>query len=137
MILSRGREAYSGKATDAVDYFASIGYPIPAHTNPAEFFLDLVNDDFVDKAEVNKVLDQWAEKKPPLEVPMEELTRFSQSGAEQSHLGVSFFREVMVMLRRHGSCPFSGQVLEGGNTYIGCPCYVQERRLQYSTEDSQ
>ena len=42
MILSKGREAYSGTAPGAVEYFASIGKPIPDHTNPAEFFLDLV-----------------------------------------------------------------------------------------------
>ena len=36
-----------------------------------------------------------------------------------------------------GSCPFSGQVLGGGNTYIGCPCYVQEEKSKSSAEASE
>lgn len=43
MILSKGREAFAGDVTDAIPYFDSIGSPCPANTNPAEFFLDLVN----------------------------------------------------------------------------------------------
>jgi hypothetical protein len=39
------------------DYFASIGHPIPKHTNPAEFFLDLVNNDFTPDEEVRL---RWA-----------------------------------------------------------------------------
>jgi ABC-type multidrug transport system ATPase subunit len=35
MILSKGREAYSGPAGEAILYFDSIGYPLPVQTNPA------------------------------------------------------------------------------------------------------
>ena len=35
MILSRGREAYSGDLIDAPPYFESIGAPVPAQMNPA------------------------------------------------------------------------------------------------------
>lgn len=43
MILSKGREAFTGDVHDAIPYFNDIGSPCPANTNPAEFFLDLVN----------------------------------------------------------------------------------------------
>jgi ABC-type multidrug transport system ATPase subunit len=43
MVLSKGREAFSGDVQDVIPYFRSIGYPCPQNTNPAEFFLDLVN----------------------------------------------------------------------------------------------
>jgi ABC-type multidrug transport system ATPase subunit len=35
MIMSKGREAYTGPVTDASDYFGSIGYPLPLQMNPA------------------------------------------------------------------------------------------------------
>eukprot|EP00527_Entomoneis_sp_CCMP2396_P007145 CAMPEP_0198142730 /NCGR_PEP_ID=MMETSP1443-20131203/5442_1 /TAXON_ID=186043 /ORGANISM="Entomoneis sp., Strain CCMP2396" /LENGTH=649 /DNA_ID=CAMNT_0043805811 /DNA_START=139 /DNA_END=2088 /DNA_ORIENTATION=+ len=62
MIMSRGRTAFVGEVGEAVSYFEGIGYPMPDDTNPAEFFLDLVNSDFSDEAEVTKILDSWEEK---------------------------------------------------------------------------
>lgn len=64
MIMSRGREAFSGDVQDAIPYFESIGYPCPVATNPAEYFLDLVNSDFSDEAAVTNILDTWEEKRP-------------------------------------------------------------------------
>eukprot|EP00522_Entomoneis_paludosa_P008044 CAMPEP_0172450260 /NCGR_PEP_ID=MMETSP1065-20121228/8680_1 /TAXON_ID=265537 /ORGANISM="Amphiprora paludosa, Strain CCMP125" /LENGTH=636 /DNA_ID=CAMNT_0013202039 /DNA_START=29 /DNA_END=1939 /DNA_ORIENTATION=+ len=67
MVMSQGRVAYVGDVKEAVPYFADIGYPMPDDTNPAEFFLDLVNADFSDEAEVVKILDQWEEKGPGIQ----------------------------------------------------------------------
>jgi len=64
MLLSKGREAFTGNVSDAAPYFAKIGYPVPLQTNPAEHFLDLVNADFSDDAEVTKILDTWEEERP-------------------------------------------------------------------------
>ncbi|KAL7574129.1 hypothetical protein ACA910_014814 [Epithemia clementina (nom. ined.)] len=64
MIMSRGRIAFAGDVKDATPYFENIGYPMPDDTNPAEFFLDLVNSDFTEAAEVTKILDTWEEKGP-------------------------------------------------------------------------
>jgi hypothetical protein len=36
MIMSRGRQAFSGDVTEAIPHFDSIGYPCPPATNPAE-----------------------------------------------------------------------------------------------------
>lgn len=63
MILSRGREAFTGRLPDAVPYFDSIGYPLPAATNPSEHFLDIVNSDFSDEDEVRGILDLWQTRK--------------------------------------------------------------------------
>ena len=43
LLLTKGRMAYLGRAADAQGYFASHGYPLPAETNPADFFLDLLS----------------------------------------------------------------------------------------------
>jgi len=50
----RGRVCYSGPKEDAIEYFKDIGYPCPAATNPAEFFVDLVSVDTEDPAEAAK-----------------------------------------------------------------------------------
>lgn len=47
MLLSGGRTCYFGPINDEVgNYFAQIGHPVPSHTNPAEFLLDIVSSDF-------------------------------------------------------------------------------------------
>ncbi|VEU41831.1 unnamed protein product [Pseudo-nitzschia multistriata] len=43
-----GYVCYHGKASEAVSYFASLGYQCPEQTNPAEFLLDLVSVDSED-----------------------------------------------------------------------------------------
>lgn len=63
MIMSKGREAFSGDVQDAIPYFDSIDCPCPANTNPAEFFLDVVNADFSDDSVVDRILDAWEEHK--------------------------------------------------------------------------
>lgn len=37
MILSKGREAYTGDVKNGEEYFESIGYPLPLQTNPGKF----------------------------------------------------------------------------------------------------
>ncbi|XP_055877711.1 broad substrate specificity ATP-binding cassette transporter ABCG2-like isoform X2 [Biomphalaria glabrata] len=45
MLLSHGDVAYHGKACEALDYFASVGYICEEHNNPPDFFLDVINGD--------------------------------------------------------------------------------------------
>mmetsp|Transcript_12455 Transcript_12455/g.13425 ORF Transcript_12455/g.13425 Transcript_12455/m.13425 type:complete len:680 (-) Transcript_12455:131-2170(-) len=45
LILSEGRTMYTGGATEAVDYFGSLGYTCPDAFNPADYFLDLLSPD--------------------------------------------------------------------------------------------
>ena len=70
MILSTGRVAFTGKAEECPTYFAKIGEPFPPNVNPAEFLLDVVNREFTDPKEVDRILDAWEEHreeytKPP------------------------------------------------------------------------
>ena len=99
-IMSRGRIAFAGDVKDSVGYFDSIGHPIPPATNPAEFFLDLVNSDFSDEAAVQELLDTWEEKGAGV-------ASSHHSAAEDDELGVvnhvkkSIGPEVFILLRRH------------------------------------
>ena len=46
LLLSKGKTCFFGATADINAYFNNIDRPIPMHTNPAEFLLDLVNTDF-------------------------------------------------------------------------------------------
>ena len=102
MLLSRGRLAFAGDVNNAVPHFESIGYPCPPATNPAEFFLDLVNSDFSDEAAVTNILDTWEEKRP--DAGSSHLKKgFDDEGQE----GVTELKraplreEIGIMLKRH------------------------------------
>ncbi|KAM0330881.1 hypothetical protein ACHAQA_003837 [Verticillium albo-atrum] len=64
-LLSQGRTCYFGSIQGAPTYFRDIGYPIPSMTNPAEFFLDLINIDLDKNGEVlqrtQHISDTWTE----------------------------------------------------------------------------
>jgi energy-coupling factor transporter ATP-binding protein EcfA2 len=64
-LLSRGKLCYGGPIPLAQYYFEALGYRMPVHVNPAEFFLDLINVDFSsDRDAANRRLDNihaaWA-----------------------------------------------------------------------------
>lgn len=106
MIMSRGRQAFSGEKEDAIPYFESIGYPCPPATNPAEFFLDLVNADFSDEKVISGMLDTWEEKRPDAHSSHHK-TGFSGAKDDDEQTGVaqekrrSLSKEVNIMFRRH------------------------------------
>ena len=58
--LASSPRRYFGPAAGAVAHFEARGHPFPAQTNPADFLLDLVNSDFVDRATVDAILDAAA-----------------------------------------------------------------------------
>ena len=63
MLLAGGAVAFRGTADEAVPYFASIGHAMPNHSNPAEFMLNLVNDEFSDPKQVAAVMGHWAKNR--------------------------------------------------------------------------
>ncbi|NXN09071.1 ABCG2 protein, partial [Indicator maculatus] len=44
-LLALGKVLYHGPATQALEYFSSIGYECEPFNNPADFFLDIINGD--------------------------------------------------------------------------------------------
>lgn len=43
MLLTQGKVIYMNDACQAVDYFDSIGYTCPPHTNPADHFMEIMS----------------------------------------------------------------------------------------------
>ena len=142
MILSRGREAFVGKADEASAYFGSIGYPLPPATNPAEHFLDLVNADFSSPEEVDGILDTW-ESQHKITIPLlrENITsgRLVMTGDNFHH---RLLRETKIMLRRHAVLIVRDPVFYSGRfvgflvvncifgvVYIAARQYVQSQAI--------
>lgn len=64
LLLSGGKTCYFGQTPNIQSYFQGIGYPIPSHTNPAEFLLDIVSADFgrdkeTGKGQVQDIQNAW------------------------------------------------------------------------------
>ena len=118
MIMSRGRTAYAGDVNDSVEYFQSIGYPVPPATNPAEYYLDLVNSDFSDEAAVTSILDAWEEKGPNI------ASSHHKTGFDDGQTGVthvkrgSVVNEMIVMFRRHFKMVYRDPILYIGRALV-------------------
>jgi ABC-type multidrug transport system ATPase subunit len=51
LLLSGGKSHYFGSVEGVEPQFESLGFPMPIHTNPAEFLLELMNVDFASHQE--------------------------------------------------------------------------------------
>jgi hypothetical protein len=73
LLLSGGRSHYFGTVEGVEPQFESIGYPVPLHTNPAEFLLELMNTDFASHQEaasnrLQEIQQAWAESPEAMEL---------------------------------------------------------------------
>jgi ABC-type multidrug transport system ATPase subunit len=59
MILSKGETIYFGPRESAFEHFESAGYPCPMYSNPAEYFISLVNADFEGHADIAKLVSDY------------------------------------------------------------------------------
>ncbi|KAI5808795.1 P-loop containing nucleoside triphosphate hydrolase protein [Peziza echinospora] len=64
ILIAQGRIAYHGSILNAVEYFASLGYPVPQGANAADHFISLLTpsassaDEKV-RGRVDEILDAW------------------------------------------------------------------------------
>ena len=59
LILSEGNQVYNGKTNDVISFFGSCGFKCPNFTNPADFFLKIVNTDFEDHGDVSEIVEAF------------------------------------------------------------------------------
>jgi ABC-type multidrug transport system ATPase subunit len=103
MLLSKGRTAFVGRASDVSDYFARIGHLLPKQTNPAEFMLDIVNTDFTDDSEVNKILDAFdRDEKPHHQARMDGILQASIKDLDEAKVvNADLYSQILIMFHRH------------------------------------
>lgn len=125
-ILSKGREAFTGHVNAAAPYFEKIGRPVPPQTNPAEHYLDLVNADFSDEVEVDKILDTWEEERPDSgrSTHHHDKKGFGRPEDEDGQLGVvdtkraPLYREISIMFRRSATLILRDPILYMGRCIV-------------------
>ena len=105
ILMSKGRIAYSGGTRNAKDYFAKLGHSIPAMTNPAEYYMELVNSDFGGDEAVNEILDAWTKGDDGFEDEEGQdhsLRRHGDTGLPHSELfsKPSLMKETQIILQR-------------------------------------
>ena len=105
--LASSPRRYFGPAAGAVAHFEARGHPFPAQTNPADFLLDLVNSDFVDRATVDAILDaaaaeetEAAAKAPKVDAGPKVDAADSREGANPVAGLRPVFRRQAVLVRR-------------------------------------
>ena len=59
LILSQGKTVYYGSAADSVPYFSALGYDCPNFSNPADYFISLVNGDFKNNGDVAEFISGY------------------------------------------------------------------------------
>jgi ABC-type multidrug transport system ATPase subunit len=101
MFLSKGKTVYNGKVQDVVKYFDTVGYPMPAYMNPAEYVLDLINTDFAgNEAILDDLVAKWRSNEQDhhellkLEAASIELTAFSTTN-EVKNIGTLISRSLV------------------------------------------
>jgi len=75
LILSQGRTVYYGAASDSVPYFSALGHDCPNFSNPADYFISLVNGDFKGNSDVSEFIcgyDESEQKKAIEEIVTKE-----------------------------------------------------------------
>ena len=72
LLAKGGQTAYSGKGSDMLPYFASLGHTCPSTTNPADFALDIVSVDLreeekeaISREKVEGLVRQFAATQQP------------------------------------------------------------------------
>eukprot|EP00667_Euglena_gracilis_P006732 EG_transcript_6793 len=64
LLLGNGQAAYFGPVAESVVHFSLLGHPCPAHCNPAEFFVELLQGPATEK-----LVTLWQDRSPPASRP--------------------------------------------------------------------
>lgn len=116
LLLSDGRVAYQGSAHRLEEYLAFIEHPLPAAMGVAEWALDLVNREFTDPEQVDRILGLWQTNESVFSEGRgqgnRQVTPLPDSAEAVSQ--TSTIHEIGVLLRRHGAL-----TLRDPTIYIG------------------
>uniref|UniRef100_A0A7S0ZUN7 ABC transporter domain-containing protein n=1 Tax=Noctiluca scintillans TaxID=2966 RepID=A0A7S0ZUN7_NOCSC len=97
LVLSAGRVAFLGEPAAMENYLDALGKPVPNNTNIADWMLDVVDKDFSDAQEVEKVISAYAESSKDLPATQASPIKLPV------HKVPNVFRQICVLLRRQGT----------------------------------
>ncbi|SCV01917.1 LAME_0G19350g1_1 [Lachancea meyersii CBS 8951] len=102
-ILSKGNNVYCDKVTEMVPYFRNLGFEVPRHVNPADYFIDICSIDtrsekltLQTQDRLNKLIESWKVRQRDFESLV--LPSLTQSAPMMPH--VPFAAQVRVLTKR-------------------------------------
>jgi len=103
-LLVKGEVAYFGKASDSIEFFSSMGHPCPTYTNPADFFMALLQTQTDEQiARSQKIVKGMAPNLPKFqEVNPDDTTNAFLEKVDkiESVKRASYFTQVVELTRR-------------------------------------
>eukprot|EP00406_Dinophysis_acuminata_P031444 CAMPEP_0179354890 /NCGR_PEP_ID=MMETSP0797-20121207/77085_1 /TAXON_ID=47934 /ORGANISM="Dinophysis acuminata, Strain DAEP01" /LENGTH=533 /DNA_ID=CAMNT_0021070009 /DNA_START=131 /DNA_END=1729 /DNA_ORIENTATION=- len=103
-VLAQGRQVYFGPVgREAVEHFKKLGHQCPEYTNPAEFFLGLVNEDFGQTGAAQALADAYPASdtaKDEADVRADKLERADPGAYRGPAAAAGPLRQFAVLLRR-------------------------------------
>ena len=114
LLLTKGRTAYYGPASELIDYVAALGKPVQAGVSVSEHALSLINADFTSDAHVEEVIEAWRKKAPPLQVA-------ASMPLPLEPVRAPFGRVLLILCEKIAKITFQGHtfVLSRCFTYVG------------------
>lgn len=107
LLLSGGKPFYFGTVEGVESHFQSLDFPMPYHTNPAEFILDLMNIDFASNQEAAKqrlhgMQLGWtrSHKARDIKAQIHATSSLVEPPTDTKQLSRSFFTVVMTLVHR-------------------------------------
>ena len=113
LILSGGRVVYGGPTSKMTAHLHAIGRPVLAETNPADYVLEVCNQDFAKPEEVEAVIDAWASHAPSLSA------QGGESGLPTAHAQASLARQIAVLIGRQAKLSVKDPTLYFPRVIIG------------------
>lgn len=104
LLLSRGRTAYIGPASEAVSFFTEHLPEPPKMMNPADWLLEITNADFTDENNVEALLDSWEDSSRATRV--QEMVTISDESQEEKPVSSSANVSFTAVLARMRSLIF-------------------------------
>lgn len=108
LLLSKGQVVYFGKTEAAIDYFAKAGFPCPQYTNPADFFMEVINEDFseekADKGNVTKLVQLYKSgdlyKEITADIAKTKEQQLNQHVMEEASFSTGFMSQFVTIAKR-------------------------------------
>ncbi|KAI9007134.1 P-loop containing nucleoside triphosphate hydrolase protein [Gaertneriomyces semiglobifer] len=111
-LMAQGKNVWFGPPNEALQLFESQGFHIPMHTNPADFFLDILQVD-PKNPETERNVERFIENWPALQskyVPPIDDKLVSES-SEMERFGVPYFYELGILLQRNFKSVMRGRTI--------------------------
>ena len=94
LLLSHGSPVYYGKRDKIIEYFDNLGHKCPQYVNPADYFLELINDNFED-SNVDYLISQFHCNSDP------DIVEYNSNFEKEiENKNVSMFKQFLLLTKR-------------------------------------